>query len=158
MDDSKTVDNNTGLFLVFYLDEQLYGAPVANVREIIPMLEITPVPKSPPFIKGVINLRGVIVPIIDLRRKLKLKDKKPDSRTCMVVTDAVERAYGFMADRVTDCLEITEITSPDNTSKTKHAPDKKFIHGIGQHDGHIIIILALDRILTPSEQKALKIT
>lgn len=150
-------DCNSSLYLIFHLDEQLYGAPVAGVREIIPMLEITPVPNSPAVIKGVINLRGSIVPIIDMRRKLKLKGRNPDSRSCIVVTDSPDMPFGFIADRVTDCLEISELSSPEE-AKTELSTDRKFIQGIGQHDGHIVIILALDTLLSKSERKALQIT
>jgi purine-binding chemotaxis protein CheW len=144
-----------GLFLVFYLDDQLYGVPVDRAREIIPLVEITKVPKAPPLITGVINLRGTIVPIVDLRKKLKLKAREPDDRTCLVIVESPARLFGFSADRVTDCLEIADIGHPDD-SDIDLPGEKKLVGGIGQHPDGIIVLLEPNSLFTPSELKAMK--
>ncbi len=151
-------DAHRSLYLVFHLDDQLYGVPVSSVREILQMVEITPLPNSPAAFQGVINLRGVIVPIVDLRRKLRLADRKPDDHTCLVIADAPERAFGFMADRVTDCARIGEVARPqEGEGGAKLPPERKFIHGVGQRDGEIIILLALENLLTAADRKILKL-
>lgn len=141
------------LHLTFYLDDTLYGVPVSGVREIIPMVEVTPVPDAPATVEGVINLRGHIVPVIQLRRKLKLPEKAPDGRTCIVIAEAGGRPFGFLADRVTDCLEIGEV-SPPAEEPAKGAPERRFIAGIGQNEGTIIILLELENLFSSSERKA----
>ncbi len=143
-----------GLYLLFHLDESLYGLPVSGVREILPMVEITPVPNAPPFIRGVVNLRGSIVPIIDLRRQLRLPEREPDARSCLVVGDRPERAYGFIADRVTDCLEIDDISHPE-AAVVDLPPERQSIHGIGQVSGKIVILLDPIALLSPDDWRVL---
>lgn len=145
-----------GLFLVFHLDNRLYGVPVSAVREILPMVEITPLPNAPPFFRGIVNLRGAIVPIIDLRRKLKLPERKPDGRTCLVVCDSPDRPFGFLADRVTDCLEIFEISRPEESGAVLPA-EPRFMDGIGQHDGKIIVLLDLESVISAADRRIFKL-
>ncbi len=147
-------DGKSGLFLIFHLNDRLYGMSVNMVREIIPMVEITPVPNAPAAVKGIINLRGVIVPIVDLRRKLKLAERSADEHTCIVVVDAAPRPFGFMADRVTDCLELNDLSPPEEAGG-KASPEQALVHGVGQHQGRIVILLDLSRMVTVSERKAL---
>ena len=146
---------SAGLFLIFYLDEQLYGIPVRSAREIIPLVEITPVPKAPKIVKGIINLRGVIIPVVDLRRKLKLEERKPDVHTSLIIAELPERLFGFMADKVTDCLEIESISHPEE-SGLKLPAEKKLVSGIGQHQGGIIVLFEPENLLSAAERKALK--
>jgi len=76
-----------GKFLTFFLDKEEYGLPISNVKEIIGLPNITYVPKMPDFVKGVINLRGKNIPVIDLRIRLGFKEKEYDERTCIIVTE-----------------------------------------------------------------------
>jgi purine-binding chemotaxis protein CheW len=144
-----------GLFLVFYLDEQPYGIPVKSSREIIPLVEITPVPKAPKIIEGIINLRGAIIPVVDLRRKLKLKERAPDLHTCLIIAELPECLFGFMADKVTDCLEIESISHPEESGLEIPA-EKKLVSGAGQHQGKIILLFEPVNLLSKAERKALK--
>jgi purine-binding chemotaxis protein CheW len=140
------------LTLVFHLEEQAYGLPLAVVREILPMVAISPVPYAPDFIRGVINLRGTIVPIIHMRRKLHIPPRDPGVRSCLVIAEAPERVYGFVADRVTDCIEVTEISKPDEG----RGDDRHFIRGLGDLGGRIITLLDPERILSTEERLALR--
>lgn len=154
MGSAETTPGGAGLHLVFNLDDLVYGVPVSSIREIVPMVEITPVPNAPQLIKGVVNLRGTIVPVIDIRRKLKLPDRPPDAHTCLMVADAPARAFAFLADRVTDCLELEEVKLPEESAALP--PERRFVRGIGQHGGLIIVLLDMDGLLTPADRKALR--
>jgi purine-binding chemotaxis protein CheW len=154
MESSPGRERTHGLFLVFQLDDRFYGLPVTVIREILPLMEITPVPNAPSFIRGVFNLRGVIVPVVDLRLQLRLPERSADARTCLVVAQGAQRFYGFLADRVSDCLEISDISHPE-TVATDLALEGKSIHGIGQHAGQIVILLDPDRMLSPEDWKIL---
>ena len=143
-----------GLHLVFYLDDLVYGVPVSSVREILPMVEITPVPNAPTLVRGVVNLRGTIIPVIDIRRKLKLSERLPDAHTCLVVADAPGRPFAFLADRVTDCLELEDVSLPEDAGALP--PERRFIRGMGQHGGQIIVLLDLEGLLTAADRKTLK--
>jgi purine-binding chemotaxis protein CheW len=154
MDVAANVRSN--LFLIFHLDDTIYGVPVSGVREIIPMVEITPVPNAPEDLRGVINLRGTIVPIIDLRRKLALAGREPDARTCLVVAECADQPFGFMADRVSDCLEIGDIVHPE-AAPSKLPPEQTFVRGIGQHQGNIVVLLELPHFLTAADREIISI-
>lgn len=152
MEASPAGDEALGLFLVFQLDERLYGIPVTRVREILPLMEITPVPNPPPFISGVFNLRGAIVPVIALRRQLGLPERPPDFRTCLVVVQGIERSYGLIVDRVFDCLEISSVSHPPEALGGLPA-ERPYVHSIGQHEGRIVILLDAEKLLSAEEWK-----
>ncbi len=140
------------LTLVFHFEDQAYGLPLSVIREILPMMAISPVPYAPQFIRGVINLRGTIVPIIHIRRKLNLAPREPGPRSCLVIAETLERVYGFIADRVSDCIEVSEISSPD----TEHGGESLFIRGLGDLGGRIITLLDPERLLSAEERLALR--
>jgi purine-binding chemotaxis protein CheW len=145
--------NPSGLYLAFHLGSQLYGVPVAAVREILPMVEITLVPNAPAFVRGVINLRGTIVPVLDLRLKLGLSGTVPGPATGLVVVDDPALPFGFLADRVSDCVEIGKITRGEG--ETGPEAVRRFVDGMGQLDGRIILLLALNRLLTAEDRRAI---
>ncbi|MCK7467721.1 MAG: chemotaxis protein CheW [Desulfosudis oleivorans] len=110
-----------GKHLTFSLGNEDYGLPILQVREIIGMMEITHVPKTPEFIKGVINLRGKIIPIMDLRLKFGMKSIDYTERTCIIVVEIkineIKRLMGVVVDMVSEVVNINqnEIEPPLNT-------------------------------------------
>lgn len=138
-------------FLAFYLNEKNYAFPILKVNEVIVLPEITPIPKTPEYMKGVINLRGQIIPIIDLRLALSMNDVEYDKQTCVIIVKMqvknLEKMIGFIVDCVSEVFEIpvSDIESPPNYENKK--PDDDFLKGIGKVKDKIIMLLDIDKIL-----------
>ncbi len=144
-------DVNELLQLVsFKIDEEEFGIEILKVQEIIKMIQITKVPNAPNFVDGVINLRGRIIPIIDLRIKLGLTRKEHTKNTRIVVVELKNRTIGFIVDEVNEVLripkEITE-TPPEMIGSI----NKEFITAIGKLEDRLLILLDLEKILSDNE-------
>jgi purine-binding chemotaxis protein CheW len=137
--------------LSFFLDEWEYGLDIEKVREIIRMVEITPVPETPDFLAGIINFRGEIVPIVDLRRRLGLKPQEYSLSTPIIVSDIDGRTTGIIVDRVSEVLAVTtdEICQPSSEIPLS----KDLIEGILRLDGRLLLLLDLKKVLTFERQK-----
>jgi purine-binding chemotaxis protein CheW len=140
-----------GKYLTFALADEEYGLPVLKVREIIKMMEITQVPKVPPHVKGVINLRGKVIPIVDLRLKFGFPPQEATERTCIIVVDAAlnggRSSLGFVVDGVSEVMNITadEIEpTPDFGEQFNTA----YLQGIAKRGSHVKMLLDLDRVLS----------
>ena len=102
-----------GKYLTFSLSREEFGIPIQKVKEIIGMMEITAIPRTPPFIRGVINLRGKIIPLMDLRLKLGLPEKAYSERTCIIVVEVAAeekgiRTMGIVVDMVSEVVNVSE--------------------------------------------------
>src|SRR5580700_10565018 len=104
---SQDLERQADKFLTFVLADERYGIPIQNVLEIVGLTDITPVPRTPRYIRGIINLRGRIIPVIDLRRKFDLPEAKLTPRTCIVVVQVEGVDTGLLVDKV---LEVTAIS------------------------------------------------
>lgn len=139
--------------VVFSLLEEDYGIDIYKVQEIIQYREITFVPKAPAFVKGVINLRGKIIPVIDLKERFGLAEKeiKPDTR--IIVVEISTQTVGLIVNSVTEVLRIpkTDIEPPPPVTTI----EADFIEGVGKLDDRLIIILDIDKILTKEEKAGL---
>jgi purine-binding chemotaxis protein CheW len=140
-----------GKYLTFALADEEYGLPVLKVREIIKMMEITQVPKVPPHVKGVINLRGKVIPIVDLRLKFGFPPQEATERTCIIVVDAAlnggRSSLGFVVDGVSEVMNITadEIEpTPDFGEQFNTA----YLQGVAKRGSHVKMLLDLDRVLS----------
>lgn len=133
-------------YIVFGLAKEEYALEIDNVQEIIKMASITRVPHTPFSVKGVINLRGNIVPVIDLREKLGLHASEFDERTRIIVVARNEIAVGFIVDQVSEVLRL-------KTSDIENPPERfgsgagNSITGIGKHDSRLIIMLDVDALM-----------
>lgn len=137
-------------FATFMIGEEFFGVDILKVRDIIGISDITPVPKSPRFIKGVINLRGNIVPVVDLRVKFKMEERVYDGTTVIIVVEVRGRFIGMIVDSVADVIDIkTEgiHKSPHYSANVR----EDFIQSIGKKEDRLIIILDVDRILNTGE-------
>lgn len=143
---------NAGKYLTFVLGHESYGISVLKVREIIRLMDITPVPQMPPYVKGVINLRGKVVPIVDLRIRFALANAESTERTCIVVvqikTPANASAFmGFIVDAVEEVANIpgAEIEpTPDFGTRL----NTEYILGMAKIRGKVKTLLDIDRVLT----------
>ena len=148
-----------GKFLTFTLSYEEYGIPINKVKEIIGMMEITHVPKTPKFIKGVINLRGKIIPIMDLRLKFEMEEKQYTERTCIIVVDiafeGIKKQMGLAVDAVSEVVNIqtSEIESPPEYGTQSKAG---FLTGMGKVKGKVILLLDIETILDNEELAILK--
>jgi purine-binding chemotaxis protein CheW len=139
-----------GKYLTFALAQEEYGLPVLKVREIIKIMDITAVPQVPSHIKGVINLRGKVIPIIDLRLKFGMPSADFTERTCIIVVhvelDARPIMLGIIVDSVSEVLNIAadEIEETPNFGERL---DTTYMQGIAKVKGTVKILLDLDRIL-----------
>ena len=144
-----------GKYLTFALSKEKYGIEILKVQEIIGVTHITRVPKSDSFIKGVINLRGTIIPVIDLRLRFRMKEIPYDDKTCIIVVNISRGdskvAVGIIVDTV---LEVTTLDG----SMIEAAPDygasldTKFILGMGRKDANdLLILIDIDRVLIDAD-------
>lgn len=143
-----------GKYLTFCLGKEDYGIPILKVREIIGMMEITHVPKTPEFIRGVINLRGKIIPIMDLRAKFGMEIKEYNERTCIIVVEVnieeKRRQMGVVVDMVSEVLNIqkNEIEASLDYGATVEGD---FLTGMGKIKGKVIMLLNIDKIVICDE-------
>ena len=139
-----------GKFLTFALGNEEYGVPVLKVREIIKVMDITQVPQVPPHVLGVINLRGKVIPVIDLRRKFGFAATEYTERTCIIVVDVdlstVRVMMGIVVDSVSEVLNVSDAEmeeTPDFGGRTT----TDYILGLAKVKGAVKILLDLDRVL-----------
>ncbi len=137
-------------FVSFIIGEETYGVPVLRVQEIIGISEITHVPKTLPFVKGVINLRGSVVPVIDMRKKFKMEKREYDATTVIVVVEINGRHIGMIVDSVSDVLNIP-VRSIQDTPHFSAKIETDFIEAIGQTKDELVIILDVEKIITSDE-------
>ena len=139
-------DTTKDRYLTFEIDNEEYGVDISNVIEIITMSAITWVPETPDFLKGVINLRGSIVPVIDARLRFKKPEKEYDSLTCIIVVEYENYTVGVIVDTVNEVMFIPEdkISLPPN-AKLKY--QNKFIKSIGKVGKDVQLLLDVDKFL-----------
>lgn len=137
--------------IVFQLADKEYVIPVSQVQSIEKIMDITRVPKTPSFVKGVINLRGVVTPIIDLRERFELQANPLDDRSRMIMIKAEDIEVGLIVDAANDVLDIP-------TSAIEPQPDvvgtieSEFIAGVAKLDRRLLVLLHLDKVLSPLQQ------
>src|SRR3990172_8387996 len=143
-----------GKFLTFLMANEKYGLEILKVREIMGMMDVTSVPTTPAFIRGVINLRGKVIPVVDLRLKFGIEAKEDTQRTCIIVVHlahtAQEMTMGIIVDEVSDVLDIdrNQIEPPPSFGANIRTD---FILGMGKVDQKVMTLLDIDRVLTEQE-------
>ena len=140
--------------LTFSLGSEGYGLSILKVKEIIGMMHITPVPKTPNFVKGVINLRGKIIPVMDLRLKFNMEEKPYNERTCIIVVEInfknTQRLLGVVVDMVSEVVSVnSDEVEPPPQYGTK--VDHNFILGMGKIKDRVVIIIDIDEIFLQDE-------
>ncbi len=138
----------------FKIGNEEFGVNILNVQEINKMTQITKVPNAPEFVEGVINLRGRVIPVINLRTRLKLEKKEPDKDTRIIVVDIEKNTVGFIVDGVSEVLRIpVSITEPP--PEIVAGVDSEFIKSVGKLEDRLLILIDLDKILTVTEKTKL---
>ncbi|MHB8841862.1 MAG: chemotaxis protein CheW [Candidatus Aquicultor sp.] len=137
-------------FVAFILGEEEYGIEILRVQEIIGYRGFTRIPNVPRFIKGVLNLRGSVTPVIDLRLKLGMSEKPYDTFTVILILEVQERIIGAIVDAVSDVISLSEAEiqpAPDFSSGVR----VDFIEGMGRKDDKLIILLDIKKVLGAAE-------
>lgn len=143
-----------GKHLVFLLEERGYGIPIMDVSEINGIVDITPVPKTPNYIKGIINLRGKIIPVMDLRLKFGMPPREYDEQTCIVIVNIVKnnvkKQIGVIVDTVSEVFNIpTSEIEPPPTYGTQ--ADDGFLNGIGKVKDKVVMLLNIEKVVYSEE-------
>lgn len=137
----------------FKLGNEEFGVDIIKVQEIMRLQEITQVPQMPGFVEGVINLRGNVIPIVNLRKKFGLEDREGDKQTRIIVVNvAGKKVRGFIVDAVEQVLRLSEeqiAPAPD----VELSVNKEYLKGVGKLDDRLLILLDLDKLLTTDEAK-----
>lgn len=147
-------DSEEQQLVVFELSGESYGVEIGAVNTIIRMQPITHVPRAPEFVKGVINLRGSIVPVIDLRTRFGLAGFEETKASRIVVVETESGLMGMIVDAVTETLSLpTNAIEPPSSIVT--SADSRYLRGVAKADDRLLILLDLERILTASEKEVM---
>lgn len=147
-----------GKFLTFLLANEQYGIAILKIREIIGLVPITPIPRTPDFVKGVANLRGKVIPVLDLRLKFGLDAAPYDERTCIIVVEAADGGGASLLGLVVDGVnEVANIRGDEVEPAPSFglAVDTAFILGMAKSGGEVKILLDIDQVLSQAEFAAL---
>jgi purine-binding chemotaxis protein CheW len=147
-------DTQKDKFLTFRIGKESYGIEIRHVTEIVVMQDITEVPDMPDFITGVINLRGKVISVMDVRRRFGLEPREFDERTCIIVVDINEMSIGLIVDTVNEVLNIPQ-DQIDPPPRTHSGIKSNYIQGMGKVDNQVKILLDVEKILYEEELEQL---
>ena len=143
--------------VVFGIGKELFGVGIASIREIVKVPEMTEVPDSPDFLDGVINLRGKILPVIDLRKRLRINEADRTRLTRVLITDGSDRTVGLIVDFVSEVLRI-EPNDIEEPPEMVSAIGIEYINGIAKVDEKLIILLDLNKVLSIDDMRKIENT
>lgn len=156
----KVVAEKEGKYLTFQLANEEYGIGILKVKEIIGMMPITSVPQTPVFVKGVINLRGKVIPVVDLRLKFGMKEIEYTERTCIIVVEVTfegaDVVMGIVVDAVSEVLNIRN-EEIEETPRFGASLDTNYILGMAKMEGGVKILLEVDQVLSWGEVNAISV-
>lgn len=144
------VDQLAGKYLSFSLAEQEYGLEISKVREIIGMQEITAIPRTPDYVRGVINLRGKVIPVLNLWMKLGFSADEQTQAGAIIITQIEDVEIGVLVDAVSEVLEVAAVDIEETPSFGAQI-DTSFILALAKTDGRVTILLDLAKIITAAE-------
>lgn len=140
--------------VTFSIGEEEFGVDILKVQEIIRTMEITKVPRAPDFVEGVINLRGKVIPIIDLRKRFGLPTRDHDKHTRIIVIEINNMIVGFVVDSVSEVLRIPASTV-EPPPPVVSGLESEYISGVGKLEDRLLILLDLNRLLSKEERNEL---
>lgn len=145
-DDEEDEDTLKDKYLTFFIGKEEYGVSIHLVIEVIGMQKITPVPEMPDYLKGVINLRGQVIPVTDVRLRFGLEERIYTERTCIIVVKINENFVGLVVDSVSDVMDIPE-ERIEPVPKVNQRESNRYIKGMGKVLEDVKIILDVQRLL-----------
>lgn len=143
-------DTQKDRYLIFYIDNESYGIEIKYVTEIIGIQTITEVPELPDYVKGIINLRGQIIPVMDVRLRFKKEPKEYNDRTCIIVINIMDMSVGLIVDGVSEVVTIDE----SNVSALPHinqASYNRYIKSIGKIGNEVRLLIDCEKLLTDED-------
>ncbi len=152
--DEDDEDTQKDKFLTFQVGTEEFGISIRHVTEIIGLQKITDVPDMPGLIKGVINLRGKVIPVMDVRSRFKLESREYDDRTCIVVVNIKDKSVGLVVDRVSEVADIPE-SQIEPPVQIGSGTASRYIQGMGKIDEDVKILLDVDRLLYEDELESI---
>jgi len=152
--DKTNVTDGFEQLVVFGLANEHYGVDIGSVNTIIRMQEITSVPRTPPFVEGVINLRGSIVPVLDLRKRFGLTQGAYTKASRIVVVEADGLLIGMIVDAVAETLRLS-LDAIEPPSPVIVSIDSDYLRGVGKQDSRLVILLDMNKVLIAKEYEAL---
>ncbi len=139
----------------FHIEEEEFAIDILNIQGINRMMNITRVPNTPAFVEGIINLRGQVIPVVNLRKRLGFPPKEPDKATRIIVVEIGKRVIGFIVDSVNEVLRISSsITEPPPPMVA--GIDSEYITAVGKLDDRLLILLDLEKVLSGEELNVLE--
>ncbi len=155
--DDEEEDTQDNRYLTFRLGNEDFGIEIRHVLEIIGIQKVTEVPDMPDFVKGVINLRGQVIPVMDVRMRFKMESREYDDRTCVIVVTIKEVQVGLIVDIVKEVRDIPEenVSAPPRVGKGSH---QRYIKGLGKVDDEVKILLDVEKLLFEEELEQLAAT
>jgi len=144
-----------GKYLTFFLGGEEYGLEILKVQEIFGIMDVTPVPRTPDFIKGVINLRGKVIPVVELRAKFEMETIDDTDETCIIVVQTHGLHMGIIVDKVSEVLDIAAEDIEDAPSFGGEVRTD-YILGIGKAEGRVRLLLDIDKVLSSGDLTALQ--
>lgn len=141
--------------VAFKLENEEFAVNIQQVREVLKMTQVTPLPQSAHFIEGVINLRGEVIPVVDLRKRFALEAQERGEQTRIIIVEIQDSKVGLIVDSVTEVLRLSSASiqlPPARIAGTR----TDFIKGVGKIDDRLLIVLNLEKILTTEEKIALE--
>ena len=143
-------DTQKGKFLTFSLGKEMYAIEIKFVTEIIGIQSITEVPELPTYVKGIINLRGKIIPVMDVRLRFKKKPVEYNDRTCIIVVEVKDISVGLIVDNVSEVMSISDedIVPPPNMNK---GTESKYIKAIGKVGNEVKLILECEKLMNDND-------
>lgn len=148
-------DTQKNRFLTFAVGKEIYGIEIMHVTEIIGIQSITAVPELPDYLKGIINLRGKIIPVMDVRLRFKKEPKKYDDRTCVIVIDVESSPIGLIVDNVAEVLTIPETDIVEPPKLNNGFSSSNFVNRIGKTGNEVKLLLDCRKLLSEKESAEL---
>jgi purine-binding chemotaxis protein CheW len=142
-------------FLTYFLNDEQYGIEISQVREIIAMMKITPVPRTPRYISGVINLRGSIIPVVDTRKRFEMEEIEYTEQTAIIIIEIKKMSIGFIVDMVEEVLAIEDenISEPPKFGTNVNM---EFIKNMARHNDAVVMIMDMEKLFESEELNMLE--
>jgi len=151
--DEEVLDNK---FLMCKLGNETFGMDIRHVTDIIELQNITQVPDMPDYVRGVINLRGQVIPVIDLRLRFGMEEREYDGRTVITVVNIQDTSIGFIVDTATEVQDISEKNIDPAPHFNESGEKNRYIAGLGKIDQQVVILLDMEKLVSGEDMEALQ--
>jgi len=140
-------DANKDRYMTFRIGDQNYGVEILHVTEIVGLQDIAEVPDVPGYVKGMINLRGNVIPVIDVRKRFGMSEREYDDRTCVVVVTVDSATVGMIVDRVNEVAVFGDQNISPPPQRSENAPGSEYINGLGKNGENVTILLDTTQLI-----------